>query len=58
MDALKTVSEPLNGFAVDSIRLLRRCNKPDRKGTYISISLALLHPLFRRPLSNTILQNS
>lgn len=33
MDAAKSVSEPLHGFMVDSVRLVRRCNKPDRKGT-------------------------
>lgn len=32
MDAAKSVSEPLHGFMVDSVRLVRRCNKPDRKG--------------------------
>lgn len=39
MDALKTLSEPLNSFAVDSVRLLRRCNKPDRK-EFVKISTA------------------
>lgn len=34
MDAAKAVTEPLNGFVVDSVRLLRRCNKPDRKGEF------------------------
>lgn len=33
MDAAKTVSEPLHGFMIDSVRLVRRCSKPDRKGT-------------------------
>ena len=32
MDAAKSVSEPLHGFMIDSVRLVRRCNKPDRKG--------------------------
>jgi hypothetical protein len=32
MDAAKSVAEPLNGFMIESMRLVRRCNKPDRKG--------------------------
>lgn len=31
MDAAKSVSEPLHGFFIESVRLVRRCNKPDRK---------------------------
>jgi hypothetical protein len=34
MDAAKTFTKPLNSFMVDSVRLVRRCNKPDRKGTF------------------------
>lgn len=32
MDAARSVTEPLHGFMTDSVRLVRRCNKPDRKG--------------------------
>jgi hypothetical protein len=32
MDAASTFTKPLNSFMVDSVRLVRRCNKPDRKG--------------------------
>ncbi|CDF35024.1 unnamed protein product [Chondrus crispus] len=39
MDAAKSVSEPLHGFMIDSVRLVRRCNKPDRK-EFIKISSA------------------
>ena len=44
MDAAKSVSEPLHGFVIESVRLVRRCNKPDRKGMdtsqlWVNISL-------------------
>nr|GMC50858.1 protein transport protein SEC61 subunit gamma [Ipomoea batatas] len=31
MDALDTVFDPLRDFAKDSVRLVKRCHKPDRK---------------------------
>ncbi|KAK8537700.1 hypothetical protein V6N12_043850 [Hibiscus sabdariffa] len=31
MDALDTVVDPLRDFAKDSVRLVKRCHKPDRK---------------------------
>ncbi|CAN8073050.1 unnamed protein product [Agarophyton chilense] len=41
MDAARSVSEPLHGFMIDSVRLVRRCNKPDRK-EFLKISQATL----------------
>lgn len=32
MDALDSVFDPLRDFAKDSVRLVKRCHKPDRKG--------------------------
>ncbi|PKA49181.1 Protein transport protein Sec61 subunit gamma-2 [Apostasia shenzhenica] len=31
MDALDSVTHPLRGFAIGSVRLVKRCHKPDRK---------------------------
>ncbi|KAK8604647.1 hypothetical protein V6N13_099579 [Hibiscus sabdariffa] len=31
MDALDNVVDPLRDFAKDSVRLVKRCHKPDRK---------------------------
>ncbi|KAG5617887.1 hypothetical protein H5410_017711 [Solanum commersonii] len=31
MDALDSVFDPLRDFAKDSVRLVKRCHKPDRK---------------------------
>ncbi|KAG0473980.1 hypothetical protein HPP92_015837 [Vanilla planifolia] len=31
MDALDSVVDPLREFAKDSVRLVKRCHKPDRK---------------------------
>lgn len=40
MDAIDSVFDPLREFAKDSVRLVKRCHKPDRKGeTLISILL-------------------
>lgn len=44
MDAAKAVSEPLHGFMVESVRLVRRCNKPDRKGKFLHVHMYLLFP--------------
>lgn len=33
MDSLDSVFDPLRDFAKDSVRLVKRCHKPDRKGT-------------------------
>jgi protein transport protein SEC61 subunit gamma and related proteins len=32
MDAIDSVVDPLRDFAKDSVRLVKRCHKPDRKG--------------------------
>uniref|UniRef100_A0A453T3L1 Uncharacterized protein n=1 Tax=Aegilops tauschii subsp. strangulata TaxID=200361 RepID=A0A453T3L1_AEGTS len=34
MDAVDSVVDPLREFAKDSVRLVKRCHKPDRKGKY------------------------
>ncbi len=34
MDAIDSVVDPLREFSKDSIRLVKRCHKPDRKGIY------------------------
>ena len=36
MDAIDSVVDPLRDFAKDSIRLVKRCHKPDRKGNWTS----------------------
>ncbi|KAJ4754974.1 Protein transport protein Sec61 subunit gamma [Rhynchospora pubera] len=36
MDAIDSVADPLREFAKDSIRLVKRCHKPDRKGFFTS----------------------
>lgn len=38
MDAIDSVVDPLRDFAKDSIRLVKRCHKPDRKGIFIESS--------------------
>ncbi|KAH0871128.1 hypothetical protein HID58_078150 [Brassica napus] len=43
MDAIDSVVDPLRDFAKDSIRLVKRCHKPDRKGI---TSPLLLSPFF------------
>jgi hypothetical protein len=32
MDAIDSVFDPLREFSKDSVRLVKRCHKPDRKG--------------------------
>ena len=41
MDALDSVFEPLIEFSKDSYRLVKRCHKPDRKGTHYSITVLM-----------------
>ena len=41
MDAIDSVVDPLRDFAKDSVRLVKRCHKPDRKGISLSFSLSL-----------------
>ncbi|CAL9049858.1 unnamed protein product [Musa banksii] len=38
MDALDSVVDPLREFAKDSLRLVKRCHKPDRKGEFPLLS--------------------
>lgn len=33
MDSVMTAMEPLRIFTKDSVRLVNRCSKPDRKGS-------------------------
>lgn len=35
MDAIDSVFDPLREFSKDSVRLVKRCHKPDRKGNSI-----------------------
>jgi preprotein translocase subunit Sss1 len=37
MDAIDSVFDPLREFAKDSVRLVKRCHKPDRKGLTLFI---------------------
>lgn len=32
MDVIDSAVDPLRDFAKDSVRLVKRCHKPDRKG--------------------------
>ncbi|RRT56062.1 hypothetical protein B296_00047405 [Ensete ventricosum] len=45
MDALDSVVDPLREFAKDSVRLVKRCHKPDRKGEFSFSHLDLVPPL-------------
>lgn len=47
MDQVTTFVEPGRQFAKDSIRLVKRCTKPDRKGEVLFFveSIAALHVL-------------
>ena len=35
MDSVMMAIEPLRDFTKDSVRLVNRCTKPDRKGMYV-----------------------
>ncbi|KAF3430684.1 hypothetical protein E2986_12229 [Frieseomelitta varia] len=37
MDQVKKLTEPGRQFAKDSIRLIKRCTKPDRKGEFLIV---------------------
>ena len=39
MDAIDSVVDPLRDFAKDSVRLVKRCHKPDRKGACQATSI-------------------
>ncbi|VVA33160.1 PREDICTED: transport [Prunus dulcis] len=43
MDAIDSVVDPLREFSKDSIRLVKRCHKPDRK-EFTKVALPDLHP--------------
>uniref|UniRef100_A0A0D3GJE5 Protein transport protein Sec61 subunit gamma n=2 Tax=Oryza TaxID=4527 RepID=A0A0D3GJE5_9ORYZ len=51
MDAIDSVVDPLREFAKDSVRLVKRCHKPDRKGRERLASSRLVSslPLARFP---------
>uniref|UniRef100_A0A453NIS1 Uncharacterized protein n=1 Tax=Aegilops tauschii subsp. strangulata TaxID=200361 RepID=A0A453NIS1_AEGTS len=48
MDAVDSVVDPLREFAKDSVRLVKRCHKPDRKGKDPAISSGASDPPPRR----------
>ncbi|XP_039054254.1 uncharacterized protein LOC120196531 [Hibiscus syriacus] len=57
MDALDNVIDPLRDFAKDSIRLVKRCHKLDRKGDISSaqaVLLGALAPGVNAPTWNTL----
>ena len=35
--AMDTVVNPLKEFAKNSVRLVKRCTKPDRRGTFVGV---------------------
>lgn len=37
MDVVDSAVDPLREFAKDSVRLVKRCHKPDRKGNFTSL---------------------
>lgn len=43
MDMVMQYVEPARQFAKDSIRLVKRCTKPDRKGMFTKI-IIITHP--------------
>ncbi|KAK0588395.1 hypothetical protein LWI29_000452 [Acer saccharum] len=52
MDAIDNVFDPLRDFAKDSVRLVKRCHKPDRKeftkvASFSSLSTTLLSDLVK-----------
>lgn len=42
MDQVSKVIEPARQFSKDSIRLVKRCTKPDRKGKFNYLHIYLL----------------
>lgn len=47
MDQISKVIEPSRQFAKDSLRLVKRCTKPDRKGTLMSSDNSCNYPFIR-----------
>lgn len=43
MDQVMQFVEPSRQFVKDSIRLVKRCTKPDRKGMYSPLSFKFKH---------------
>lgn len=41
MDKLEFVTDPLEQFAKDSVRLVNKCTKPDRRGTGLVLRINL-----------------
>ena len=39
MDSLDSVVDPLREFSKDSVRLVKRCHKPDSKGAFFFLSV-------------------
>lgn len=46
MDQIISFVEPAKKFTKDSIRLVRRCTKPDRKGLFKIVFLIISMPFF------------
>ena len=44
MEQVVAVVDPLRQFAKDSVRLVKRCNKPDLKGEHIVLSIVNIGP--------------
>lgn len=42
MEAVDTVVRPVKEFAKDSIRLVKRCHKPDRRGSKHCLFFAMM----------------
>ena len=47
---MESVLEPLKEFSKNSVRLVKRCTKPDRKGEYTGASCSAV-PLLSRDVS-------
>ena len=59
MDQIKKLTEPSRQFTKDSIRLVKRCTKPDRKGkkSYPSKSFGLKFILNQSNLFRNLYRN-
>lgn len=54
MDQVMQFVEPSRQFVKDSIRLVKRCTKPDRKGRFTFFHLAPFIPLFNPPTDRSL----
>ncbi len=43
MDQIQQFTEPCKQFMKDSIRLVKKCTKPDRKGNLINFFFNFIH---------------